>query len=255
MSSLPAAAPKLSPRAGARLWVLIPCAGTGLRAGGGTVAKQYRLLDGMPMVMHTVAAFAAVGGVAGGVLVVAQGDSFFHDVALPRGWSADGCGGDTRAASVAAGLFALGQRGACAGDWVLVHDAARCLVTPPLIQALVDRCRDDEVGGLLAVPLADTLKRGVSGRAIGTEDREGKWLAQTPQMFRLGLLRTALASAAAAGGTATDEASAVERMGMQPLLVRGSLSNLKVTWPEDFALAEALLTLRRAAGKGSTGDT
>jgi 2-C-methyl-D-erythritol 4-phosphate cytidylyltransferase/2-C-methyl-D-erythritol 4-phosphate cytidylyltransferase/2-C-methyl-D-erythritol 2,4-cyclodiphosphate synthase len=124
---------------------------------------------------------------------------------------------------------------------VLVHDAARCLITPQQVDRLIDACSQDEVGGLLAQPLADTLKQEEGGRVAQTLAREKKWLAQTPQMFRLGLLRRALAEA---GDAVTDEASAVEALGLRPLLVPGSAQNMKVTWPEDFALAEAVLRSR-----------
>jgi 2-C-methyl-D-erythritol 4-phosphate cytidylyltransferase len=224
-----------------RLWVLIPCAGSGSRAGKGAITKQYRPLAGQAMVLHTVAAFVQVRSLAGGVLVVAPGDRFFDEVSLPPGWIAADCGGATRADTVASGLGVLAERGAQMGDWVLVHDAARCLITPVLIEALIERCFADEVGGLLAVPLADTLKQSAAGRVQKTEEREGKWLAQTPQMFRLGLLAAALAKI---GSAVTDESSAVESLGLQPLLVMGSPSNLKITWHEDFALAESILVSR-----------
>jgi 2-C-methyl-D-erythritol 4-phosphate cytidylyltransferase/2-C-methyl-D-erythritol 2,4-cyclodiphosphate synthase len=126
-------------------------------------------------------------------------------------------------------------------DWVLVHDAARCLVTPAQIDALIDACLPDAVGGLLALPLADTLKHaGPMARGCHHGPR-GKWLAQTPQMFRIGALRDALAHAASDFAGITDEASAMEAAGPAPLLVRGSAQNFKVTYPEDFALAEAIL--------------
>jgi 2-C-methyl-D-erythritol 4-phosphate cytidylyltransferase len=148
------------------------------------------------------------------------------------------CGGATRAASVQAGLRELARRGASQDDWVLVHDAARCLITPALIDHLIDACLPDPVGGLLAQPLADTLKYGPEGRVAATLPREGHWLAQTPQMFRLATLAQALQTA---GTSVTDEASAIEAAGLQPRLVPGSARNFKVTWPEDFALAQALL--------------
>jgi 2-C-methyl-D-erythritol 4-phosphate cytidylyltransferase len=156
------------------------------------------------------------------------------------------CGGATRAESVFNGLAALQALGAAVHDWVLVHDAARCLVTPAQVDALIDACLPDAVGGLLALPLADTLKcADAAGRVAATLDRTGKWLAQTPQMFRLGALQAALAAHADTGFAGiTDEASAMEAAGHRPLLVRGSAQNFKVTYPEDFALAEAVLQSR-----------
>jgi 2-C-methyl-D-erythritol 4-phosphate cytidylyltransferase len=142
---------------------------------------------------------------------------------------------------VANGLAELLRRGAKNDDWVLVHDAARCLVQPAWIDALIDACVNDAVGGLLALPLADTLKAEAAGRVTATVDRAHKWQAQTPQMFRIGLLREALARA---GDAVTDEASAVEALGHAPLLVPGALENFKITWPGDFALAERLLRTR-----------
>ncbi|HSV47429.1 MAG TPA: 2-C-methyl-D-erythritol 4-phosphate cytidylyltransferase, partial [Ramlibacter sp.] len=130
-------------------------------------------------------------------------------------------------------------------DWVLVHDAARCLVTPELVLSLIEACREDAVGGLLAQPLADTLKQEQGGRVACTVEREGKWLAQTPQMFRIGQLQRALREA---GAGVTDEASAVEALGLQPRLVAGNAANFKVTWPADFALAEAVLASRKGRG-------
>jgi len=222
-----------------RLWALIPCAGTGSRAGTAG-PKQYQNLAGRPMVMHTLAAFAAVPRLSGTLVVVAPGDDFL--ASREAACLIAGCGGSTRAASVLNGLNHLLAQGAQAADWVLVHDAARCLVTPAQITQLIDACFDDAVGGLLAHKLPDTLKTEVQGRVAGTIDRSDKWLAQTPQMFRLGLLRQALEQA---GDQVTDESSAIEALGLAPRLIAGSAQNFKVTYPEDFALAESLLLSRR----------
>jgi 2-C-methyl-D-erythritol 4-phosphate cytidylyltransferase len=151
------------------------------------------------------------------------------------------CGGATRAASVGNGLYELTRVGATDLDWVLVHDAARCLITPALVDALIDACAHDEVGGLLARKVQDTLKREDGGRVGATVDRDQMWVAQTPQMFRIGLLMQALERA---GGHLTDEAAAVEALGHRPLLVPGATQNFKVTFPDDFALAEAVLKAR-----------
>lgn len=245
----------ISPSVGAqklpRCHALIPCAGSGSRSGRAG-PKQYELLAGRRLVDHTLDAFLAVGvdQLAGVALVVAPDDASLSSpnprVQVLR------VGGASRAASVHNGLRALLQAGVDARDWVLVHDAARCLITSQQIVALIEACRDDAVGGLLALPLPDTLKAaqvdGGVARVAATLARDDKWLAQTPQMFRLGALEQALA-AAEAGGYAgiTDEASAIEVQGCRPLLVRGSAQNFKVTYPEDFALAEALLRLRALA--------
>jgi 2-C-methyl-D-erythritol 4-phosphate cytidylyltransferase len=191
------------------------------------------------MVLHTLAAFAAVPRLAATLVVVSAGDTFFESANATVLVAA--CGGSTRAASVFNGLNALLEQGATPTDWVLVHDAARCLITPQQINALIDACAEDAVGGLLALKLPDTLKSEAGGRVEATVDRHDKWLAQTPQMFRIGALQQALL---AAGDAVTDESSALEFIGQRPLLVEGSAQNFKVTYPQDFALAEAVLRSR-----------
>lgn len=224
----------------ARLFGLVPCAGVGARSGQAG-PKQYAALAGRALVKHTLDALQAVQRI-GRVMVVLSPDDAQFESEVPRfdGWVAR-CGGDTRAQTVLAGLGALMEHGAAPTDWVLVHDAARCLVRPEWIDALIDACRDDPVGGLLALPVADTLKREAEGRVALTIDRRAMWQAQTPQMFRLGELREALARADA---QVTDEASAIEATGRAPKLVAGSLENFKLTWPADFDLAERLLRTR-----------
>lgn len=225
-----------------RCFALLPCAGSGSRAGTAT-PKQYQPLAGLPLVLHTLAALQAVQRVSRCLVVVAPGDRFLsvdHPAVqvLP-------CGASSRAGSVFNGLQALLAQGAALDDWVLVHDAARCLVTPQQVNALLDACWDDPVGGLLALKLPDTLKVEASGRVAATVDRSDKWLAQTPQMFRVGALQAALAATKAQGfAGVTDEASAMELAGHHPRLVPGSAQNFKVTYPEDFALAEAILKSR-----------
>jgi 2-C-methyl-D-erythritol 4-phosphate cytidylyltransferase len=224
----------------------VPCAGIGERAGLGG-PKQYAPLAGRALVVHTLAALQQVSRLQATLVVLAAGDTRFAALSgLPdagRCWVAH-CGGATRAATVANGLAELQRRGATADDWVLVHDAARCLLQPAWVDRLIDACGADAVGGLLALPLADTLKQAEGGRVQRTLPRADKWMAQTPQMFRLGLLQQALAKA---GDAVTDEAGAVEALGQAPLLVPGELENFKVTWPQDLALAERLLAARGAA--------
>lgn len=230
--------------------VLIPCAGSGSRAGTDQ-PKQYAELAGQPLVIHTLQAFEQVPGWGQCVMVVAPDDTRLSDMLQQHGldrWAVAAVGGTTRAQSVLAGLQYLGAQGASEADWVLVHDAARCLIEPTHILHLLSACRSDAVGGLLAQPLADTLKAERGGRVQSTLERGGKWLAQTPQMFRLGVLTQALKQA---GDAVTDEASALERMGLAPLLVRGSAQNFKVTYPEDFQLARALLAARHASQERS----
>ena len=253
---MPISSPTHSPVSGApiqvpeRLWVLIPCAGSGSRSGA-TGPKQYQSVAGQPMVLHTLAAFSAVARLAGMLVVVSAGDTFFDSHPAPC--RVADCGGATRAQSVLNGLGALQTGGAQPHDWVLVHDAARCLITPAQINALIDACQHDTVGGLLGLRLPDTLKREQGGRVAETVERADKWLAQTPQMFRLGALSQALR---AAGDAVTDESSALEAMGCQPLLVEGSAQNFKVTYPADFALAGAVLQARQSANRSDApGNT
>ena len=198
------------------------------------------------MVMHTLQALARVQQLASAWLILSPGDEFaWPQASWPAHFRREACGGATRAESVFNGLEAMLAAGVDPQDWVLVHDAARCLVSPESVVALIDACRDDPVGGLLALPLPDTLKTQKPGdvpRVDATVPREGKWLAQTPQMFRLGALHQALAQVAGTGFAGiTDEASAMERQGLSPRLVPGSAMNLKVTYPADFAFAEAVL--------------
>jgi 2-C-methyl-D-erythritol 4-phosphate cytidylyltransferase len=230
-----------------RLFALVPCAGTGERAGAGQ-PKQYVLLAGRSVVAHTLDALSRVRGLSGLLVVLAPEDRLFERAVPgfggPDRWVAR-CGGASRADSVAAGLAALRAQGASGDDWVLVHDAARCLLRPAWVERLVDACRDDPVGGLLALPVADTLKQARGERVQATVTRADKWAAQTPQMFRLGLLEQALRASA---GAVTDESGAIEALGMAPRLVTGELENLKVTFPADFALAERLLATRQPLG-------
>jgi 2-C-methyl-D-erythritol 4-phosphate cytidylyltransferase len=227
---------------------LIPAAGSGSRAAGAQ-PKQYAALAGRPMLWHAVAAVCRAP-VETVFVVLAPGDSAFKRC----DWSAFAgkleplyCGGETRRDSVYNGLVAA-MAAVDADDWVLVHDAARPCLPAADLARLVEECRNDEIGGILALPVAETVKRAGKDeagaqRVAGTEDRAQLWLAQTPQMFRAALLAEALRKAK---GTVTDEASAIEQMGLKPRLVAGSRENLKVTYAQDLAIAEAILA-RRAA--------
>lgn len=226
-----------------RFFALIPCAGSGSRAGTPR-PKQYQEIYGLPLVVHTLKAFAAVSRFTRGLLVVSPDDLNIKQVMAihPQPlFMVAHVGGASRAASVLAGLQELTRHGANQTDWVLVHDAARCLVTSEQINVLIDTCQDDPVGGLLAHPVSDTLKDELNGRVRSTVARNGKWLAQTPQMFRLGALSAALQHA---GLDVTDESSAMEAIGFLPRLVASSGQNFKVTYPEDFALAESVFRSR-----------
>ena len=236
----------------ARCFALVPCAGSGSRAG--TVKpKQYEWIAGQTMVMHTLAALGAVARLQQVHVVISPDDA--HVWPTAPAWQDHfhrmACGGATRAESVFNGLTQLLEAGTAnseglqSHDWILVHDAARCLITSVEINRLIDACMDDEVGGLLALPLPDTLKSAVHGRVSQTLPRQDKWLAQTPQMFRAGQLHAALkAKQSDHFEGITDEASAMEMAGFSPKLVVGSPHNFKVTYPPDFALAEDLLGSR-----------
>ena len=226
-----------------RCYALLPCAGVGSRSDA-ALPKQYVEIAGKPMVAHTLAALAQVARLAAALVVLAPDDDRFEALVPAfegaRGWVCRR-GGAMRADTVAGGLDELLARGARPDDWVLVHDAARCLVRPEWVERLIAACLPDAVGGLLALPVADTLKRAEGGRVAQTLPRADKWAAQTPQMFRIGMLREALAKA---GSAVTDDASAIEAMGLAPLLVEGDAGNLKLTWPSDFTLAERVLAAR-----------
>ncbi len=222
-----------------RVFAIVPAAGQGTRIGD-PVPKQYIPLAGKPMVFHGLAALAKVPRIDRIFVVLAPGDRHWagHD------WSALGAkveplfaGGAHRAQSVLNALVALEER-IGADDWVLVHDAARPCIRPELVERFLDELDEDPVGGLLAMPLADTLKSADEGRRVAaTIPRLNLWRAQTPQMFRYEVLRHGLAQR----GDATDESQAVEAAGKAPRLVEGENGNIKVTFAEDIALAEMIL--------------
>jgi 2-C-methyl-D-erythritol 4-phosphate cytidylyltransferase len=241
-----------TPHTQPRCYALIPCAGIGTRSGA-EVPKQYVMLAGQTVVAHTLKALHAVQRLSASMVILAPDDRFFETlVTLPKPVQStlyiSDCGGPSRMRSVMGGLQELRAHGAKDDDWVLVHDAARCLVRSVWVDRLINACWNDAVGGLLALPLADTLKQSHQSpvRSAYTHEREGKWLAQTPQMFRLGLLQQALQRilGTAAEAEITDEASALEKIGLSPLLVPGDWENFKLTWPSDFALAQRLLATR-----------
>jgi len=234
-----------------RFWCVVPAGGSGTRFGA-AVPKQYLSLAGRPLLSWTLDALLAAGPEAI-VLIVAPDDTHAARLpGLPEAVHIVADGGATRAESVLAGLRALGGR-AVPDDWVLVHDAARPCLDPALVTRLLDAVAGHADGGLLAQPVAETVKEACAGAAGApsvqrTLDREGLWLAQTPQAFRLGGLRGALEEALAAGVAVTDEASAIEHAGGRPLLVPGARANLKVTRPEDLPLAEFWLDRARRDG-------
>lgn len=222
------------------VYALIPAAGRGARFGS---LKQYVPIAGRPMLWHAIRA-VCVPPVESVFVVLSAEDRAFatHD------WSAfEGklqplyCGGETRRDSVYNGLVAV-MASVEADDWMLVHDAARPCLPRADLEKLLREIADDEVGGILGLPVSETVKKVSDGKIESTEERSRLWLAQTPQMFRAGLLMHALGRAKE---TPTDEASAVEQLGLRPRIVPGSRDNLKVTWPDDLRIAEAILMARR----------
>jgi len=224
-----------------RLWAIVPAAGSGRRMQA-DIPKQYLQLGDRTVLEHSLAALCALEGLAGVVVAVATDDPY---------WPALQCrlpcplfvapGGAERADSVLNALQELRGQAADA-DWVLVHDAARPCVRAEDLRQLVAALRDDPVGGLLAVPVRDTMKQAADdGRCAATVDRSRLWHALTPQMFRLGALYAALTAARTAGERVTDDAAALEHAGQRPRLVEGHADNIKITRPEDLALAEFYL--------------
>lgn len=220
-------------------YALVPAAGSGSRMGVDR-PKQYLDLAGKPLIFHTLAALCAHPAISRVFVVLSPGDEWWPSFQ----WTELGdkltplfCGGVTRAESVTNGLAAVAGQ-VDGADWVLVHDAARPCLSQAHLDALVAQLADDPVGGILAVPVADTLKRADADQRIAdTVPRNALWQAQTPQMFRHGALLAALRQAP----VVTDEASAMEAAGFSPKLVAGDMTNLKVTFPADLALAARIL--------------
>ena len=226
-----------------RVIALVPAAGIGARAstnGTSVEPKQYRVLAGKPMLWHSVNALLADPRVKEVRVIVAPSDQRATDILsdLPR----TRCypfGGEQRSDTVFNGLS---RTDFAPNDWVLVHDAARPGLPADALTRLLDACLSSNVGGLLAMPMADTVKLEDDQQCVErTLDRKHLWLAQTPQMFRAGELQSALKQAAFAGFVVTDEASAMEFVGYKPLLVPGSGRNAKITWPEDFDWVQSWL--------------
>ncbi|ADL54650.1 2-C-methyl-D-erythritol 4-phosphate cytidylyltransferase [Gallionella capsiferriformans] len=220
-----------------QFYALVPAAGFGARMGH-ELPKQYLPLAGHPMIYHAIATLCDCAEITTVFVVLSVHDTLFDAC----DWSRFGdklqplyCGGETRADTVLNGLLASELE---PDDWVLVHDAARPCLANAHLTKLINELKDDPIGGILAVPVADTLKRAnAAGRIQNTENREQLWQAQTPQMFRAGLLAQALQQCKAV----TDEASAIEALGLHPKLVAGDSTNFKVTYPQDLRMAELLL--------------
>lgn len=224
-------------------WAVVPAAGTGQRFGG-ELAKQYVQVHGRCVLSWTIEALLTVSSIRRIVVALASGDEVWPQIGFARHPRIITCrGGATRAESVRNGLRRLTtEQGAGLYQPVLVHDAARPCVTPSEIERLLAEVGDHPDGGLLAMPVRDTLKRADdAGRVAATVNRAGLWQALTPQLFPLGRLLAALEQAAADGVEVTDEAQALERIGGHPRLVEGALQNIKLTHPSDQGLIERIL--------------
>jgi 2-C-methyl-D-erythritol 4-phosphate cytidylyltransferase len=227
---------------GVRYWGVVPAAGLGQRIGA-EVPKQYLQLGGQSIISHTVRRMLDWGFLQGLVVALHRDDRWWSQLAVAGDARVETvAGGEQRCHSVLAALTFLHGR-AAAQDWVLVHDAARPCIRRADVENLRQICARDAVGGLLALPVAETVKRAdAHGRVAQTLDRHGLWLAQTPQMFRYGQLLDCLDKALARGGQVTDEAAAIELAGLQPRLITGDRSNIKITLPADLAAAQAWLS-------------
>ena len=226
-----------------KILALVPAAGTGTRFGD-SLPKQYLDIDGHPLIFHTLKALSRVSRIDTIIVVLSPDDNHWQN--YPADWLLVGgklstamVGGNSRGETIANGLNAIAvSLGIDANDWIMVHDAARPCIRTELIEQFIDELENDRVGGLLALPLADTIKRDDGNlRVEKTLPRERLWRAQTPQMFRFALLKDALARCP----QATDEAQAIEVLGHQPKLVMGDSANLKVTYAHDMKLARMLL--------------
>jgi len=233
-----------------RHWAVIPAAGSGLRMGS-SIPKQYLSLAGRPVIERVVDLLLAEPAIAGVTVAVAADDPYWKRY-LPGSWQKPvriASGGETRAHTVLNALLTLDDE-LEAQDWVLVHDAARPCLHPRDLAKLLQSVGDDPVGGILATPVADTLKRVDEDRLVtATPDRSDLWRAFTPQMFRYGLLKEALQAALAAGEPPSDEAGAMERLHKPVKVVEGRGDNIKITRPDDIALAEAILAHRAGERK------
>jgi 2-C-methyl-D-erythritol 4-phosphate cytidylyltransferase len=232
----------------AKYWAVVPAAGSSRRMTGATVPKQYLQLYGRSVIEWAIAPFLGRADCERVVVVLAADDPRWTEQSLARNPKIlTATGGAERVDSVRAGLRALAQH-AAEQDWVLVHDAARPCLRAADLSRLIDELNGDDVGGLLGAPVVDTLKRSdANDRVQGTVSRASLWRALTPQMFRYGVLDRALRTAHDTGAASTDEAQAVEALGLQPKLVRGDPDNIKITLPEDIERAARLLKSWSAA--------
>jgi 2-C-methyl-D-erythritol 4-phosphate cytidylyltransferase len=225
----------------ANFHVIIPAAGSGTRMGV-SAPKQYLTLDGQALIQHVIRVFDQSPQIQSIHVILSEQDAHWRNAYLNASEKAKVhyCGGETRSETVLNGLNAM-QDSVAEHDWILVHDAARPGLTNRLLTQLISSLQDDEVGGLLALPLADTLKMSdAESRVAKTIPRDQLWQAQTPQMFKYATLKRALGNF---NGSPTDEAEAIEALGLKPKLVTGELRNLKVTYPQDLVVLSALFNV------------
>lgn len=237
-----------------RYWVIVPAAGVGKRMGS-DIPKQYLPLHGKTIIEHTLQRLAQIDAIAGIVVAIAAEDSWWPELHVEISKPLTVVkGGSERCHSVHNALLALASE--CNGDdWVLVHDAARPCVRPADVQLLIDTLAGQEIGGLLGIPVRDTMKRtDAAARVQQTVERDNLWHALTPQMFRYSVLSTALDKALADRFLVTDEASAIEHAGHAPQMVEGHADNIKITRPEDLTLAGFYLQNQRQQSIDATAD-
>lgn len=227
-----------------RVHALIPAAGRGTRYGG-AVLKQYLPIDGKAVLAHAIRAFQFHPLISGITVVLAEDDQWFESaVGALASTVKTVIGGDTRAQSVRNGLQFIGEEYPDT-EWVLVHDGARPCLSPHSLDRLLEQGLQSPDGAVLGMPVSDTLKHAGDDKEItATVDRSGLWAVQTPQLFRIRALAAAIDAAQREGCKLTDEASAMEFVGAKPKLVMGSVANIKITYPVDLSIAEALLKRR-----------
>ncbi|MFI3219754.1 MAG: 2-C-methyl-D-erythritol 4-phosphate cytidylyltransferase [Methylococcales bacterium] len=219
-----------------KIWAVVPAAGVGKRMNADR-PKQYLELAGKTVIEHTLSRLLQAEVFAAVAVAISEEDPYWSELSIANHEKIiTAAGGKERADSVLSGLHAIRTQ-ATDDDWVLVHDAARPCITHADIHHLIESLINDEVGGILALPCADTLKNVQGKNILGTVDRSVIWRALTPQMFRYGTLKTALEHAVG-NPVITDEASALELQGLQPKIVEGRPDNIKITRPEDLALAQ-----------------
>ncbi|AFZ83792.1 2-C-methyl-D-erythritol 4-phosphate cytidylyltransferase [Candidatus Kinetoplastibacterium blastocrithidii TCC012E] len=225
------------------LIAIIPSAGTGSRAckdSDHEIPKQYRNIAGKPMLIHSIMSLLADSRIKHVIVSVSPQDTWAEYILSGMSKvTIRKYGGSTRFETVRNTINSIDVFD---NDWVIIHDAARPGLPISCLKFLIDKCLSSNVvGGLLAIPASNTIKRGIGHKVDHTIDRNGLWLAQTPQMFRVSLLCKALNIASDSGLFTTDESSALELIGLSPIMIRGSIYNMKVTWPEDFEIMEKLI--------------